>query len=135
MRVRNNISDKNEFKLSKHRFLELKHMCLQYNEWRDILRSLDGYSGGIIIIHGKKQRVAAIDISELIEKRDYYSRRIDIVEKTAFNTDDILGRYVLYGVTNDVSYETLLLKMQIPCCRNVYYKMYRKFFYLLDMEI
>lgn len=134
MRVRNDISNKNEYKLSKHRFLELKHMCLQYDEWRDILRSLDGYRGGIIMIHGRHERLAAYDISELLEMRDYYIRRIELIEKTAFNTDASLGKYILYGVTHDVGYDYLSLKMGIPCCKNVYYKLYRKFFWLLNSE-
>lgn len=135
MRVRNDISNKNEYKLSKHRFLELKHMCLQYDEWRDILAGLDGYRGGIIVIQGRRERLAAYDISELLEMRDYYSRRIELIEKVAFNTDASLGKYILYGVTHDVGYDYLLLKMGIPCCKNVYYKTYRKFFWLLNSEI
>ena len=135
MRVRNDISNKNEYKLSKHRFLELKHMCLQYDEWRDILAGLDGYRGGIIVIKGRRERLAAYDISELLEMRDYYSRRIELIEKVAFNTDASLGKYILYGVTHDVGYDYLLLKMGIPCCKNVYYKTYRKFFWLLNSEI
>lgn len=135
MRVRNDISNKNEHKLSKHRFLELKHMCLQYDERRDILAGLDGYRGGIIVIQGRRERLAAYDISELLEMRDYYSRRIELIEKVAFNTDASLGKYILYGVTHDVGYDYLLLKMGIPCCKNVYYKTYRKFFWLLNSEI
>lgn len=135
MRVRNDISNKNRYKLSKHRFLELKHMCLQYDEWRDILAGLDGYHGGIIVIQGRRDRLATYDISELLEMRDYYSRRIELIEKVAFNTDASLGKYILYGVTHDVGYDYLLLKMGIPCCKNVYYKTYRKFFWLLNSEI
>ena len=134
MRVRNDISNKNEYKLSKHRFLELKHMCLQYDEWRDILRSLDGYRGGMIEIHGKRQRLSETDISWVLEKREYYLSQIERVEKTAFDTDPSLGKYILYGVTHDVGYDYLLFKMGIPCCKNVYYKMYRKFFWMLDSK-
>ena len=36
---------KNEFTLSKHRFYELKHFCLQYPEWKKLYFDADGWSG------------------------------------------------------------------------------------------
>lgn len=36
---------KTEFTLSKHRFYELKHFCLQYPEWKLIYSEADGWSG------------------------------------------------------------------------------------------
>lgn len=133
-RVRNNLSDKNAYKLSKHRFLELKHMCLQYDEWRDILAGLDGYRGGIVTIHGRRERASGFDISDIVAMRERYTRLVDMVERVAFNTEPELGKYILYGVTHDVGYDYLSLKMGMPCCRNVYYKLYRKFFWMLDSE-
>lgn len=34
-----------EFDLSKHRFYELKHFCLQYSKWKEIYEYADGWSG------------------------------------------------------------------------------------------
>lgn len=34
---------KTEYQLSKHRFYELKHFCLQYPEWKHIYAKLDGW--------------------------------------------------------------------------------------------
>lgn len=34
---------KTEFELSKHRFYELKHFCLQYPEWEALYSQLDGW--------------------------------------------------------------------------------------------
>ena len=36
---------KTEFTLSKHRFYELKHFCLQYGEWKELYFDADGWSG------------------------------------------------------------------------------------------
>ena len=36
---------KNEYELSKHRFYELKHFCLQYPEWKKLYSQLDGWNG------------------------------------------------------------------------------------------
>lgn len=34
-----------EFNLSKHRYYELKHFCLQYPEWKKLYFDADGWSG------------------------------------------------------------------------------------------
>lgn len=34
-----------EYTLSKHRFYELKHFCLQYPEWKELYFDADGWSG------------------------------------------------------------------------------------------
>lgn len=39
------MSDKTEYKLSKHRYYELKHFCLQYQEWKKLYFLADGWSG------------------------------------------------------------------------------------------
>ena len=36
---------KTEYQLSKHRFYELKHFCLQYPEWKILYEDADGWSG------------------------------------------------------------------------------------------
>ena len=36
---------KREYELSKHRFYELKHFCLQYPEWKKLYLAADGWTG------------------------------------------------------------------------------------------
>ena len=36
---------KTEYQLSKHRFYELKHFCLQYPTWKQLYLDADGWSG------------------------------------------------------------------------------------------
>ena len=43
-----------------------------------------------------------------------------------------LSNRLLEGVTNGVSYDILNAWDRMPCAREVYYAMYRKFFYLLS---
>ena len=35
-------------------------------------------------------------------------------------------------VTNGYSYEYIKLRLEIPCCRDNYYELYRKFFWILS---
>ena len=34
-RIRPELSEKNKYRISKHRHYELKHFCLQYQQWKD----------------------------------------------------------------------------------------------------
>jgi hypothetical protein len=39
------MAKKSEYELSKHRFYELKHFCLQYPAWKTLYSELDGWKG------------------------------------------------------------------------------------------
>lgn len=64
--------------------------------------------------------------------RAYFSNRMRMIEKCADVTDHVIGKYILKGVTEGLSYDTLNAIEQMPCCRDTYYILYRKFFWLLD---
>ena len=66
--------------------------------------------------------------------RAFYSERIDMVNRTAKLTDSDLTDYIIIGVTEGCSYDILKARLDIPCCKDVYYELYRKFFWLLDKE-
>ena len=70
--------------------------------------------------------------AETVEKRLYYSERMDMINKAAQNADTELASYIFKAVTQGLSYEALRLQMNMPCSRDVYYDRYRKFFYLLS---
>ena len=64
--------------------------------------------------------------------RDYYLKRIEIVEKAAKETDEVLGSYILKAVTEDLSFTYLKTVLDIPCGKDMYYNRYRKFFWILS---
>ena len=55
-----------------------------------------------------------------------------MVEQAAIAADDVLYPYILKAVTEDLSYTYLDMAMNIPCGREKYYKIQRKFFWELD---
>ena len=55
-----------------------------------------------------------------------------MIEQTAKDTDLGLWDYILKAVTEGVSYDYLKARLDIPCCKDVYYELYRKFFWLLN---
>ena len=51
-----------------------------------------------------------------------------------FSAFGSLGNYILKAVTEGVSYDCLRTRLDMPCCKDAYYNLYRRFFWLLSME-
>ena len=125
------LSEKNEYWISRHRYYELKHFCLQYPEWKRAILELHnkyGYS----ITERIKSFVISKPTEKIAEQAIFYSNLISLVENTAYKTDDKLALYILKGVVEERSYTYLRSVLNIPCCRNEYYELYRKFFWILS---
>lgn len=130
--IRPSISERNEWYIEKHRYYELKHFCLQYPTWEKRYNIVDGIQG----TPAEKLWVQNNNITDPTEKaaevKAYYSSRIDMLWRAAAETDSIIGNYILKGVVENKSYDCIRAKYGVPCCKDVYYKMYRKFFYILS---
>ena len=102
--IRPELSEKNPYWIEKHRYYELKHFCLQYPIWRKAYASLNGFN----------------------------SKPIDWA---MFIVTSTLGDpYILKAVTEGWSYDILKVRLGIPCCKDTYYELYRRFFWLLNRE-
>lgn len=132
MQVKATISKKNLYWISRHRYYELKHFCLQYPEWVKERNNIDG-------LQKTQTNNIKIDSSAIsnptensAEKREYYNNRIHLVEEASKKSDMIIGIFILKGVTEGISYNYLRNQLNIPCSRDVYYDLYRKFFWILN---
>ena len=123
------VSKRNQYYIPKHRYYELKHFCMQYKTWKKILADMNNYPKQILHTDNIKTKDY---INHQIEDRETYLNRIAIIDKAVIEADPILGQYVLTGILLNVSYDVLCTRVRVPCCKEVYYKTYRKFFYLLD---
>lgn len=130
------ISKKNKYWISKHRFYEISHYCLQYNEWKDEYTTLsrqgisgveyDGMPHGSDV--GNPTEHAGIRLAELKTK-------METIERTAEETDPVLAKYILKAVTNeDVTFNYLKQFMDIPCEKDMYYDRRRKFYWLMSKK-
>jgi hypothetical protein len=131
--IRPEISVKNKYWIDKHRHYELKHFCLQYPRWK---REYD-ICGVPTMSTSMLEKVPAGNIhgdptAEHVLRKVYYQERIELVEKTALETDKYLYEYILKAVTENLSYNYLKSRLDIPCSRDMYYDRYRKFFWLLS---
>ena len=129
--MRPELSNKNPYWISRHRYYELKHFCLQYPEWKKKISDIS-YLESIHIRNSRGPRRLKSTTEDKAMTLYFYSRLVSMVEKAANETDDKLGDYILKAVTEGISYDTLYIKYHIPCSKSTYYMLYRKFFYILD---
>ena len=131
--IRPELSRKNKWWIERHRYYELKHFCLQYPIWNKALAALDGFSKKSSDLITLSRNSDVFDpTAYCVEDREFYSERMKMLEDVAEKTDPALGRYILLGVTEGVSYDILSVRLTVPCCKDTYYDLYRRFFWLLD---
>lgn len=126
------LSKKNKYWVEKHRYYELKHFCLQYPIWKQAYAALDSLSRRPDDLLNFKTNVKSDPTAKCAESRIFYSQRISMIEKAAKETDESLAYYIIKGVTEELTYEHLKVNYNIPCCRNTYYELYRRFFWILN---
>lgn len=131
--IRPELSSKNRYWIDRHRYYELKHFCLQYPSWKA------AYAAALKLSY-KPLYFDTIDSGRHVgnpterqaELRVFYSNRIEMVEHVAKDTDQVLAKYILAAVTEGLSYDVLKARLDIPCCKDMYYDRYRRFFWLLS---
>lgn len=129
--IRPDISKKNPYWIDRHRYYELKHFCLQYPSYKKFYFSLDGYSPkSALQSSGIERQVDPTSMTAA--KRLSYLNRINMIETAAKEADVVIGDYILIAVTKGLSYEHMRARYSVPCCKDVYYNVYRRFFWLLS---
>ena len=120
-----------KYNISKHRYLELYHYCMQYPEWIKELKELRGLrsheqTAGTGLSNPTAS--AAIKAAEI-------SARCKTIEDTAYEANKEIAMYILAGVTDEeCTYKTLEAR-GMPASRTLYYRGRRKFYYLLSQKL
>ena len=131
--IRPELSEKNEYWVEKHRYYELKHFCLQYPIWKKAYLALDGLSkrpADLVAIQATN--TISDPTAKCAEAKAFYSERMNMIENVANETCLELSGYILKAVTEGFSYDHLKARLDIPCSKDTYYKLYRRFFWLLN---
>ncbi len=131
--IRPELSEKNQYWIERHRYYELKHFCLQYPIWKKAYLALDGLAKrpNDLSIFAKSGQISN-PTEQCAEAREIYIRKMELVEQAALATDADLASYILKAVTVGLSYDSLKARLEIPCCKDTYYNLYRRFFWLLN---
>lgn len=128
------ITEKSPWWIPRQRYCELKHFCLQYPDWKIVLKMLDGYQYSSELSEIPKTETNRVydPVGEEAIVRASLNRKVEMVEKAAQTAGADLQDYILKGITEGIPYVVLRTQLTIPCCKNDYYDMYRKFFWVLD---
>lgn len=119
MKIRPELSNKNCYKLDKNRYYELKYFCLQYTEWLNQLETLDGYSRTNCVQMEQNNGTYGDRTYSTVVKREVYLNNIKLVNKIAIEVDEYLSKYLIKGITENLSYDILKVRFDIPCSRSV----------------
>jgi len=115
-----------DYNISQHRYLELFHFCLQYNEKKQQIKYglnavvNDGMPRGSTM--GNPTAAAGLRNAEL-------QHDVEIIEKAAEQTSKVLKKYIIKNVSENLPYEYL---GPVPVCRRDFYGFRRLFFSNLD---
>ena len=121
------------YHISKAKYRELSGLCLQYDELKQKLKECYRYPTS-----GTSGTVKAdSDVSSVErdgEKALRYSTVIDLIEtalKETCGDDKGMYPYLLKAVTRGFTWERMT---DCPCGRRKFYKLRRKFFYILSQK-
>lgn len=126
------LSKKNQYWLQPYREKELLYFVRQYTYWKDELKliNLTGTT------RYDRDRVQGGEIPDptfaMMCIREDLKDKIRMVDDTANDVDPVIGPMIVLGIANKYNYDNLKLMHDIPCCREVYYKMYHEFLWRLD---
>ena len=130
--IRPEVSCKNKWYISRERYYELKHFCLQYPEWKKKLAELSysTYPQQMCFIGADGQLCNPTE-NRVIE-REIYLSNIKKVDQALEEADSGLSYYLRQVIVYGKSFTYLQTAMRVPCCKDVFYDRYRKFFWILD---
>ena len=128
--IRPELSKKNKYYVPRNRYFELKYFCLQYKDYQRAYNELcTAISSGIVKI---QKRDGAYSEDQSFYIREVYLDKMNLIEDVSRMTDPVFGDYIFKAVTEGLTYQHFKTKDRIPCGRDYYYELYRKFFYILD---
>lgn len=125
-----------KYNISPHRYMELYHYCLQYNEWKDELRYKCDTVRSIEVTDMPISHSGADATQNLAMRRAELQKKCEVIEQTAEEAGGDIGEYILKAVTNEgITYNYLKTLCDIPCGKDMYYDRRRKFYWLLSKRI
>lgn len=128
--------NQNKYGISKHKFLQVYHFCMQYNEWKDELQYKADTVKSIEITGMPKGSGGENATEKLAIRRAELMKKCELIESTCREADPDIWRWLFKAVTNDgVSYTYLKECMNIPCGKDMYYDRRRKFYWLMSRKI
>lgn len=127
--IRPEISKKGRYYVSKERYYELKHFCLQYREWLTELEEI-GYLPELEMKEIHTTSIAK-SVEIIAERRIRLTNRIHILNEAVRELNDPIGCFIFDSVTTGRAFPYYEAN-ELVYGRDYWYERYRKFFYILD---
>lgn len=118
-----------KYSISGNRYRELKYFCRQYREKQAQLREMTEVSAPKMQEGGKSGRVSDLTADTAVRGAEL-RKDLEMIEQAAVETDTELYGYIISNVTDGIPYEHL----GVPMGRRQFYKMRRKFFFILSKK-
>ena len=120
--------------LSKHRYYELLHWCLQYPEWEDRIRKIKFLPEVLKNSTRKSKWIANRSTEDLGSVLADLTANRSLVERVCNEASSELYPWLLMAVTRGTSFNELKMVHGLPCEKDMFYDRRRRFFILLDKE-
>lgn len=125
-----------KYNISPHKFMELYHHCMQYNEWKNELMYKADTVKSIQVTDMPTAHNTSDATQELAFRRAELRAKCELVEQTAIEAGGDIAQYLLRAVTNEgFTYNYLKTVLEMPCGKKMYYDRRRKFYWLLSKKI
>lgn len=127
--IRPTISKKSPYYISKDRYYELKHFCLQYKDFkrRIALEASKMPLEGVSIVEGRST-YGNDRTGDLATNLALYKGYIRMIEDTCSEAGGDIKEWLFKSVTEGKSYAVLCP----PCSKDYFYQRYRRFYWELD---
>lgn len=133
--MRSSLSTKNLFYLDKFRFNELRNFCRQFDTWKQAIKYIDSLPRRFENPWSRNSTMTD-PVAVFVAAREEYWKKVDMVSTAvakAVDNDRELYTLMLEAVTRDGSYDAMKrYRGHMPVSRAEWYKLYRKFFWILD---
>ena len=116
-------------------FLTTVHFCRQYPLWEAELAANPDTATGISYDRDRVQTSGGYDATaELAMHRQMIARKKELVDDTASEVAGPMDRWLILGVGSGLTFYQLQDR-GIPCVKDMYYDLRRKFYYELSKKI
>ena len=128
-------SEKSKYYVPKETFLTVVHYCKQYPLWAEELSINPDMSKAITYDKDRVQSSPSADqVEKIAIRRAEIGRKKRQLEEAAQSVADDLWQWIVRGACYDLPYH-YLKRQGIPCGKDLYYQLRRKFYYEMSRRI
>lgn len=122
--------------LPKHTYISVVHFCYGYPEYKRRYDELCQTYKGINTDGMPHGNGISDPVAQAVEQREKLSKKIEMIENTADEVGGDLASYLKRGVTDEkATYNYLHEILRMPCGRETYYLLRRKFYKKISEKI